>query len=44
MAVIAAETILHTLEIQTNKDIEITDLVKPIPETIEEQEKLLQVN
>lgn len=43
MAVVSAGTILHTLECQTNKAIEIADLVEPIPESTEEQEKLLQV-
>lgn len=43
MSVFSAKTILGTLECQTNKATQITDLVKPIPESTEEQEKLLQV-
>lgn len=43
MAVVSAKTILHTLQSQTSKVVEIKDLVQPIPESIEEQEKLLQV-
>lgn len=43
MAVVSAGTILHTLECQTRKAIAIIDLVEPIPDSTEEQEKLLQV-
>lgn len=43
MCVFSAATILHTLEFQTSKVIEILDIVQPIPEKIEDQEKVLQV-
>ena len=43
MTVFSARDILHTLQYQTEKRIHIQDLVKPIPDTIEDQEKLLQV-
>lgn len=44
MSVFSAETILHTLEIQTNQAISVADFIKHIPESIEEQEALLQVS
>ena len=44
MSVFSAETILHTLESQTNQTISVADFIKPIPESIEEQEALLQVS
>ena len=35
--------ILSVLEAQTTKDAQITDLVQELPDSIEEQEKMLQV-
>ena len=43
MTVFSAKDILHTLQWQTEKIFEVKDLVQPIPDTIEEQEQLLQV-
>lgn len=44
MSVYSAEMILFTLEDQTDKIIHIKDLVQPIPDSTEEQEKILQVS
>ena len=44
MSVHSAEKILFTLEDQTTQIIQVQDLIKSIPESIEEQEKLLQVS
>lgn len=44
MSVFSAETILHTLEMQTDQTISVADFIKCIPESIEEQEVLLQVS
>ena len=43
MTFFSAREILHTLQCQTEKPIHVKDIVQPIPDTIEEQEKLLQV-
>lgn len=43
LSVSSAKSILETLEQQTAKSISIGELVQPIPDTIEEQEQLLQV-
>lgn len=43
MSVFSAETIFSTLEEQTDQVTPVKDIVQPIPESTEEQEKLLQV-
>ena len=43
MCVFSAEVLLDILEDQTNQTVHIKDLVQPIPESTEEQEKFLQV-
>jgi hypothetical protein len=42
-SIFSAEIILSTLEDQTSQTIHVKDIVPPIPENVEEQEKLLQV-
>lgn len=44
MSVFSAEVILLILEDQTSQIIHVEDIVQPIPESTEEQEKLLRVS
>ncbi len=43
LSVYSVKTVLHHLKSKTVKFIEIEDLVQPIPDSIEEQESILQV-
>ena len=43
LSVNSAKEVLKIFQQQTLKTIEITDLVEPIPDTIEELEQMLQV-
>ncbi len=44
LAVKSTSHILDILKIQTARDAEITNLVRELPDDIEEQEKMLQVH
>ena len=44
LAVKSTSHILDILKIQTARDAEIADLVRELPDDIEEQEKMLQVH
>ena len=39
----SCDGLLHVLQSQLVKAVEVKDIVKPIPEDVEEQEKILQV-
>ena len=43
MFVFSAETIFSTLNDQINQPVDLKEFLQPIPDSIEEQEKVLQV-
>ena len=43
LTVQSCTSLLRVLHTQLEKPVEVTDIVKPIPEDVEEQEKILQV-
>ena len=43
LSIYSVETVLKTFQRRISNSVQIKDLVQPIPESIEEQEKILQV-